>query len=194
MTMTGPSSSVGGCGTSAQSGGFGLGGEGIGWQPEHDRLLHAGFLVLVQREEVRPLLHLDEGAPRRVLHDRDPVPLRCVAEQLVLDLGEEHDLGTDRGQRAERRVLVVGLAPGERRRPPVDVVRDVAVLHEVDHPHRPVVVGRGGGEPLEVLRVDLPVANRGCVHAPDANDAARNVTTGVSQGSGAASTEPGRVA
>ena len=114
--------------------------------PQHDRLGHPRFLVLVKREVRGVGLHLDEAATRRVLHDRNAIPLRCVAEQLVLDVGDEHDLGADCGQWPERGVEVVRFAPGDRARSAVSVLRDVAVLHEVDHPHRAVAFGRGRGE------------------------------------------------
>ncbi len=55
----------------------------------------------------------------------------------------------------------VGLLPGERGLAAVGVLGPVPVLHEVDHPDRPVVVRRGRGQPQGVLRVHRPVGDGG---------------------------------
>ena len=45
----------------------------------------------------------------RVLDDRHPVPDRSVTEQLLVDVGDEHDLGADLGEHIDRGVEVVRL-------------------------------------------------------------------------------------
>ncbi|NIR40812.1 MAG: hypothetical protein GWN79_24015 [Actinobacteria bacterium] len=107
--------------------------------------------------EVVALLHRDERCAGGVADDANPVPAGLLADQLVLDVGEEHDLGPDRSQRTEGCVLVVGFASGDGRLATVLVLGAVLVAHQVDHPHRPVVLRRGGGEPHPVVVIDPPV-------------------------------------
>jgi hypothetical protein len=124
-------------------------------------------LWTLQLAEVRALLHLDERAPARVLHHRDPLPRRLVAEQLGFDRRQEHDLGADRRERSDRRVAVVGFLPADRAVAPVRVLRDLPVLHQIDHPHRTVVVRRGAGESGGVVEVDRPVPHGQQVPIPN---------------------------
>ena len=129
---------------------------------DHEGHLHAGFLVDVLVLEIRALLHLDERAASRVLHDRDAVPLCSVAERRGVDLGDIDDLGADRLEWTGRGVLVIGVASGSSAVGAIAVVGDLLVLHEVDHPDRAIVSWVGGGELVPVFVIDRAVAGHGC--------------------------------
>jgi hypothetical protein len=127
---------------------------------DDDRAFHAGVLVDVLALELRERLHLDERRARRILHHADAIPRRRITQELPFDLAREHDLRTDRRQRIQRRVAIVGLAATDLVITAVGVVGPIPVLHQVDHPHRPVLAA-GRGESGGVPAIDLPVA--GCV-------------------------------
>ena len=65
--------------------------------PHDDRSGHSRVLVFVEALEVVALLHVDETAARRVLDYCYSVPLRLIAEQLLLHVTYENDFGTHGG-------------------------------------------------------------------------------------------------
>jgi hypothetical protein len=128
---------------------------------DHEGRRHAGILVLVELEVLGQLLHLQERPPGGVADHRDPVPLLVLSEELHLDVGQEHQLGADRAERAERRVPVVGLPSGQLGLPAVGVDGAVPVAHEVDHPDGTVLLGGDRRQASGELGVDGAVGDGG---------------------------------
>jgi len=117
--------------------------------------------VLVELDVLGEVLHLEERPTGGVADHGDPVPHLVLAEELLLDVGQEHQLGAHRAERPEGCVPVVGLPTGQVCRPPVGVDGAVPVPHEVDHPDRAVFVGGHGGQAAGIVGIDGAVGDGG---------------------------------
>ena len=125
---------------------------GDGEAGKDDREVHARLLVHVRLLEVLALLHGEERRASGIAHDAHPIP-PGRAERLCGDVTEVGDGGTDRSEGADRRIRVVGLAT-RHRRSIVAVVGHLDVLHEVEGPERPIILGLHLEPPADQFDVD----------------------------------------